>query len=202
MKKILFLTAILNSLFAFPQCTIMGADQLQVGERQVYTSSNNNAECDSCYKWTYLDQNIILEGDLQKSQLTLKGSLPGDALLSLEIKTNSSPEKCEKLIKVIEPTSNIITNKKGNCDIKLNSFNEIRVADKKVSFQPENTEEVLSYKWTVYYRGGETKESAEKKPEFDYSNDQVIDKVEMTVTLEHCNKTITKLYDTNFWYFF
>ena len=66
MKKILFLTVLLNSIFAFSQCTITGADQLQVGERQVYTATNSEADCESCYQWTYLDQKIILESDTKK----------------------------------------------------------------------------------------------------------------------------------------
>ena len=202
MKKFLFLVAILNFSMAISQCTITGADQVQVGERQVYTVSNSLAECENCYNWNYIDQNIILESDLQKNELTLKGALPGDALLSLEIKTKTGKEKCDKLIKVIAPISNILTNDNVKCDINISSFKEVRAGDKMVSFEPETTETNFTYKWTAYYRGGDKKMLSGPKPQFDYSNEHVIDKVEMEVGVNNCTKKITKAYDTNFWYFF
>lgn len=203
MKKILFILALLNFGLAFSQCTITGADQLQVGERQVYTATNSDAtECLDCYQWTYLDQKILLESDTKKNDLTVKGAVPGSALLSLEIKTKDGKSKCEKLIKVIAPTSNILTNDNVKCDIGVSAFKEVRATDKKVAFEPETAETNLSYIWTVTYRNGDIKKSAEKKPQFDYSNEHVIDKVEMEVFLDRCSTKISKSYNSNFWYFF
>ena len=202
MKKFLFAITLLNFSFGFAQCTITGADQLQVGERQIYTATSSDPECADCYRWSYMDQKILLESDTQKNDLTIKGAVPGEALLSLEIKTKNGTVKCDKLIKVIAPTSNILTNDNVKCDIGVTSFKEVRVADNKVSFEPENTDKNLSYSWTVFYRGGTIKKSTDKKPQFDYSDNHVIDKVEMEVFLNRCSTKFSKSYDTNFWYFF
>jgi hypothetical protein len=202
MKIILFLTALLNSVFAFSQCTITGANQLQVGERQVYTATNSEADCESCYQWTYLDQKILLESDTKKKDLTVKATVPGNAILSLEIMVNGEKSKCEKLIKVIAPTSNILSNDNVKCDFGFDSFKEIRSAENKVVFEPQTTQTNFSYNWTITYRNGDTKKSFEKKPEFDYSDNLAIDKVEMQVIFNQCSTKITKNYDTNFWYFF
>ena len=110
--------------------------------------------------------------------------------------------KCEKLIEVIVPTSNTISNDNVKCDLAVNSFKEVRAIDKMVVFEPETSETNLKLNWTVTYRNGEIRKSSEIKPKFDYSNDHVIDKVEMEVFLNRCTAKISKSYNANFWYFF
>ena len=202
MKKILLLTALLNSILAFSQCIITGADQLQVGERQVYKAAKTSVDSLDFYQWSHLDQKVLLENSTQQNELSLKGAVPGNARLTLEIKTKDDVEKCEKIIKVIMPTSNIITNTDPKCDFALSSFKEIKSSDKTVNFEPETSEINFTYRWTVYYRNGNKKVSTESKPQFEFSNEEVIDKVDMEVFRDRCTKKITKSYGGNFWYFF
>lgn len=203
MKKNLFIIALLNFGLIFSQCTITGPDQLQVGERQTYTATNDDAaECLDCFQWAYLDQKILLESNTQQNDLAVKGAVPGAALLTLEIKTKNGKAKCEKLIEVVVPTSNTISNDNVKCDLAVNSFKEVRAIDKMVVFEPETSETNLKLNWTVTYRNGEIRKSSEIKPKFDYSNDHVIDKVEMEVFLNRCTAKISKSYNANFWYFF
>lgn len=202
MKKILLFLAIVNFSFVFSQCTITGADQVQVGERQTYSISDNKVECADCYQWTYLDQNVILEGDTHNDSLTLKGSLPGKALLFLEIKTTKGTSKCQKSILVIAPTSNVLDLNKQKCNIVIDSFKEVRASDTSVVFEPVATDTNYSYRWTVTYRNGSIKTSNEKSGKFDFSNENVIDIVELGIVDRECTKKISKSYNDNFWYFF
>lgn len=202
MKKILLVIAFLNFSFAFSQCTITGADQLQVGERQVYKATGNEDSCTDCYQWIYQDQKFLLENDTHQSEITLKGAVPGEAVLALEIDTKNGKLKCKKTVKVIAPTTNILAGDLLKCDIPVEAFKEIRVANDKVAFEPETSEKKYTYLWTVTYRGGAKKVSSDQKPQFDFSNGNVIDNVELQVTFDRCTKKISKSYDTNFWYFF
>jgi hypothetical protein len=86
MKKMLLFIVLLTFCFGFDQCVISGPDQIQVGERQVYKETENNLSCNDCYEWSYLDQKVLLESNSSSNEITLKGSLPGEAILSLEIK--------------------------------------------------------------------------------------------------------------------
>lgn len=202
MKKLILATTFLQSIFAFSQCTITGADTVQVGERQTYTAANADAACENCYTWIYMKENIILENESTTKDLTVKGARPGTANLSLEIKTNGKVSKCEKLITVIAPTTSVLEGDATNCVIAVEAFKEVRTSNKTVVFEPETTETNFTYNWTIYYRGGEKKQSSERKPQFDFSDEHVIDKVDMEVVLGRCSKKVTKEYNTNFWYFF
>ncbi len=193
---------VLNFVVASAQCTIVGADQIQVGERQNYSVMNAAENCVNCYQWTHLDQKIILESDTKANPLTLKGAVPGKAKLSLEIRGANALAKCSKVIKVIAPTSNVLTVNEPKCNILVDGFKEIRVSNNVVSFEPNTTESGFSYKWTVIYRSGNEKISTDKKGTFDFSNDNVIDKVELEILVNQCTKTITKTYNNYFWWFF
>ena len=61
MKKYFLIFGLLSFMFSSAQCTIIGADQVQVGERQTYSVENGMADCSDCYEWSYLDQKIILD---------------------------------------------------------------------------------------------------------------------------------------------
>ena len=90
MKKFLLSLAILNFSILFSQCTIIGADIIEVGEKQIYKVSNQGDVCADCYQWIYLDQKIIFEGDTNKNEVKLKGSVPGDAVFSVEINSKNN----------------------------------------------------------------------------------------------------------------
>lgn len=201
MKKFLFFLAVLNFSFASSQCTIDGADQLQVGERQVYKATTAAAPCENCYEWIYLDQKVLLENGTHQSEITLKGAVPGEAVLNLELKTKNGKTKCKKMVKVIAPTSNILPGDSAKCDLPVEAFKEIRAGDHQVVFEPETSDTNYTYLWTVTYRDGSQKTSSDRKARFSYMG-SVIDNVEMKVTFEKCTKKISKNYDTNFWYFF
>jgi len=201
MKKNLLFLAILNFSFAFSQCTISGADEVQVGERQIYTAEIMADELENSYEWIYLDQKVIPEGDLLQKSLIVKGSVPGTSVLSLQITKNKDRVKCQKTIKVIAPKSTVFPGE-PNCDIKVLSFSETRTSNSSVVFEPDYIDKNYSYKWIVTYRSGRVENSAESKGTFKYANDNVIDKVELHIVAGLCSKNIVKPYETNFWYFF
>lgn len=200
-KSLLLINVLLINLF-YSQCTISGADQIQVGERQVYHANEIEPACTDCYHWTYLDQKVLLENDTNSKEITLKGAVPGEAVLSLQIKANGGNQKCQKSLAVIAPTSNLIAGDAAKCEIPVQVFKETRVEGNKVQFEPETGEGKYTYLWTVTYRNGSKKTSADKKAQFDYSMQSVIDSVELLVKKDVCSKKISKSYDTNFWYFF
>jgi len=202
MKKFLLSLAILNFSILFSQCTIIGADIIEVGEKQIYKVSNQGDVCADCYQWIYLDQKIIFEGDTNKNEVKLKGSVPGDAVFSVEINSKNNRLKCSKQIKIIEPTTNLKAGEPDKCDILLQVFNEKRSGEKKVVFEAETTEKNYSYLWTATYRDGTKKTSSNQKGEFEVTNDHVIDQMELQVSLNGCTKKISKSYHSNFWYFF
>lgn len=202
MKKILLIGFLFIFTGLFAQCTITGADQIQVGEKQQYSADNASADCVDCYDWSYMDQKIILEGNTYLNPLTIKGAVQGNATLSLEIKTPTGTSKCKKSIQVIAPTSKVLDVNAQKCNIEIDGFKEIRNSDNVVMFEPAGSENKLTYQWTVTYRNGSKKVSNEKLGKFDFSNENVIDSVELSVSDRGCNKKISKTYNSNFWYFF
>lgn len=202
MKKLILLLAMLNFSLAFSQCTITGADQVQVGERQNYTAEASADASPNAYEWIYLDQKMIPQSDLNQNILTVKGSVPGKSVLSLEIKTAAGTSKCDKSIEVIAPLSVALDINAQKCDIEIDAFKEVRVSDTNVAFEALAPVNNFNYQWTVHYRNGFKKFSNEKAGTFDFSMEQVIDLVELTVTDKKCTKKILKMYNPNFWYFF
>ena len=119
-----------------------------------------------------------------------------------KINSKNSPLKCSKQIKVIEPTTNFRAGDTEKCEIPVEAFKEIKVGEKKVAFEAESAEENYTYLWTAFYRDGTQKTSTDRKPQFDVTNDHVIDRLELQITLKSCTKKILKSYHSNFWYFF
>lgn len=144
----------------------------------------------------------MLENDINGKEITLKGAVPGEAVLSLEIKANGGNQKCQKSLTVIAPTTNLIPGDAGKCEIPVQVFKEIRIENNKVQFEPESADGKYTYLWTVTYRDGTKKTSANKIAQFEFSMQSVIDSVELLVKKEVCSKKVSKTYDTNFWYFF
>ena len=202
MKKLLFLLAVLNFSFAISQCTITGADQVQVGERQNFTAEISSDSTANGYEWIYLDQKMIPQSELNQNVLTVKGSVPGKSVLSLEIKTAAGTSKCEKSIEVIAPLSVALDINAQKCNIEIDAFKEVRISDTSVAFEAIAPENRFNYQWTVHYRNGSKKVSNEKVGTFDFSNEKVIDLVELNITDKKCTKKISKTYNHNFWYFF
>lgn len=202
MKKLLLLFTILNFSFAFSQCTINGADQVQVGERQDYTAEVSADFSANAYEWIYLDQKVIPQSDLNQNVLTVRGSVPGKSVLSLELKSSSGISKCQKTIEVIAPLSVALDVNAQKCNIEIDAFKEVRVSDTTVAFEAVAAENNFSYQWTVHYRNGSKKVSKDKVGSFDFSNDNVIDQVELGISDKKCTKKIVKSYNHNFWYFF
>lgn len=200
-KNLLFISIFLFNLF-YSQCTISGSDIIEVGSRQTYQATDISLSCTDCYNWTYLDQKVLLENDTNSKVITLKGAVPGEAILSLEIKEKGGTQKCQKSLTVIAPTTNLIAGDVAKCEIAVQVFKETRIEGSKVQFEPETTEGKYTYLWTVTYRDGSKKTSPNKIAQFDYSMQSVIDSVELLVKKDVCSKKISKSYDTNFWYFF
>ena len=201
MKKFLLFFVVWNGILS-AQCTITGAETIEVGEKQIYKVTGQGDICADCYEWSYPDQKIIFEGETNKSEIKLKGSVPGDAVFSVKINSKNIPLKCSKQIKVIEPTTNFRAGDTEKCEIPVEAFKEIKVGEKKVAFEAESAEENYTYLWTAFYRDGTQKTSTDRKPQFDVTNDHVIDRLELQITLKSCTKKILKSYHSNFWYFF
>jgi hypothetical protein len=201
MKKFLVLLILLNFSNVFSQCTISGADEVQVGERQVFTAEMSGDSSNNSYEWIYLDEKAIPEGDLSQNSLTVKGSVPGSSVLYLEINGGKDKIKCQKIINVISPISGIYPGE-PNCDIKVEAFKERKLSNNLVVFEPQTTINRYSYKWIVSYRSGLRETSMERNGQFKYSNQNIIDHVELQIKEGNCSKRIMKPYDTNFWYFF
>ena len=202
MKKLLFLLAVLNFSFAISQCTITGADQVQVGERQTYSVEVSKDLPATSYEWIYMDQKMIPQSQLNLNSLTVKGSVPGKSVLSLEIKTVGGISKCQKSIEVIAPLSVALDINAQKCNIEIDAFKEVRISDTNVALEAIAPNNNFNYQWTVHYRNGSKKVSNEKVGTFDFSNEKVIDLVELNITDKKCTKKISKTYNHNFWYFF
>lgn len=202
MKKLLLLLAVLNFSFAISQCTITGADQVQVGERQTYSVEVSKDLLANSYEWIYMDQKMIPQSELNLNALTVRGSVPGKSVLSLEIKTAAGTSKCEKSIEVIAPLSVSLDSNAQKCNIEIDAFKEVRISDTNVALEAIAPNNNFNYQWTVHYRNGSKKVSNEKVGTFDFSNEKVIDLVELNVTDKQCTKKISKTYNHNFWYFF
>lgn len=202
MKKTLLIISVFLFNFFYSQCTISGADVIEVGSRQTYQATDIDFSCTDCFEWTYLDQKVLLENDTNSKEITLKGAVPGEAILSLEVAAKGGNLKCQKSITVIAPTTNLVAGETEKCNISVEVFKETKIEGDKVQFEPEAAEGKFSYLWTVNYRNGTVKKSDKKIAQFDYSMQNVIDSVELLVKKEVCTKTISKKYDTNFWYFF
>ena len=202
MKKLLFLFAVLNFSFAISQCTIIGADQIQVGERQDFTAEISADSTANGYEWIYMDQKMIPQSELNQNSLTVRGSVPGKSVLSLEIKTAAGISKCQKSVAVIAPLSVTLDANAQKCNIEIDDFKEVRISNSKVAFEAIAPNNNLTFEWTVHYRNGSKKVSTEKVGAFDFSNENVIDQVELGIADKKCTKKILKTYNHNFWYFF
>lgn len=202
MKNLLLALAMLNLSFAFSQCTINGAAQIQVGERQNYTAEIAADFSANAYKWIYLDQKVIPQSNLDQSVLAVKGSVPGRSVLTLEIRSSAGTFKCQKDIEVIAPLSVALNVNAPKCNIEIEAFKEVKVSTTSVAFEAVAAENNFTYKWTVHYRNGSKIISNDKVGKFDFSNENVIDQVELSVTDKKCTKKIAKSYNHYFWYFF
>ena len=202
MKKLSLLLAVLNFSFAISQCTITGAAQVQVGERQTYSVEVSKDLPANSYEWIYMDQKMIPQSELNLNSLTVKGSVPGKSVLSLEIKTAAGTSKCEKSIEVIAPLSVSLDSNAQKCNIEIDAFKEVRISDTNIALEAIAPNNNFNYQWTVHYRNGSKKVSNEKVGTFSFSNEKVIDLVELNVTGKKCTKKISKTYNHNFWYFF
>lgn len=188
------------SIALISQCTISGPDQIQIGERQVYKAESTTVNCENCFEWTHLDQKIILETATDRNPLTVKGTVIGDAVLSLKIILPDEVLNCSKVIKVIEPTSTIIDNS-PKCIIEVESIIEKVIAENQVVFEANVPEDNFPFHWKVFYRNGTQTVSELQKPTFEFSVENPIDKVELMVGTNKCNKYIVKKYHEFFWFF-
>ncbi|MEC5158353.1 hypothetical protein [Chryseobacterium sp. MP_3.2] len=201
MKKTLVFYALCSFSLGFSQCTISGADEIQVGERVNYTAEISADDASNIYEWVYLDQKLIPEGSLNEKSLTVKGSDLGKSMLTLKVKSGSGNVKCHKTVNVIAPTTNLSPNS-SSCDLKVDAFIEKRISNNTVVFEPVTSETQYSYTWIVTYRNGKKESSGNKAGKFNYSNQNVIDQVQLEIKEGYCSKKVSKVYDTNFWYFF
>lgn len=91
---------------------------------------------------------------------------------------------------------------KSKCDIEVSNYKEVKVSERIVSFFPNVTNDAYKYSWTATYSNGETMSSTEKVPQFPYSKENGLTRVNVKVTSSKCMRDFSKTYDANFWKFF
>lgn len=202
MKNLTFFFALLSFSLLSSQCVIKGADQIQVGEKQMYTLDSVPETCANCLQWKHDDQKVIFETETNIPQVTIKGAVMGNAVLFLDLKSSTGMVKCEKIIEVIPPMESTLIPEQVKCDIEINELREFKSAPNKVYFESSQAGNNYTYQWTVFYRSGEKKMSAAKNPQFDFSNENVISMIELKVTTPSCTRKLSKAYNDYFWYFF
>ncbi len=202
MKNFLLLAALFLFSKGFAQCEISGPDVVRVGEKAEYTAKVFEP-CTGCYTWFYPDQNIYLEGDLKSEKVTVKGAVPGEAVLTFRIqKTKKVQMKCAKTIKIAEADKVSTEPDAANCEIPESAISEKRISDTVVEFATDPVQPNFTYRWTVTYKSGEKKTISGKSSQFSFSHQNVINAVELEIFVNKCSKKITKTYYDNFWYFF
>ena len=197
MKKTYTLFALILFIFGAAQCTIQGPAQLQIGDKQIYSIAEKPANCTDCFQWAHGDQKIILEGNTQRDSLIIKGAVPGNAILSLNVKSAEGVLKCQKTIEVVAGKELYLNSEK--CKIDVSSFSFVKNPEGIIVFKPAETNHAYSYDWTIFYGDGTKQTSKEINPQFKVSAQMPIVKVELIVSSVQCTRRIVANYQSYFW---
>lgn len=201
MKKIFILAVLAIFSQAAAQCVITGADEVAVGATAEY-SANVDSACATCYSWHYPDQNIYLEGNLHSNRVTVKGALPGKAILTFKIAEGKKKRECQKEISVVKATVVSLAPEVVNCNLPTPEIAEKRITNTVVEFQASGEDSPAAHRWTVFYKSGQQSTKDGKTAQFNFGTANVIDKVEVELSIDKCTKKVAKIYNENFWYFF
>ena len=207
MNKLFLSLSLLGSTIVFGQCNIQGKSTIIPNEVSSYSVENDIAQCSDCHLWTTVGSNSQIEGDFKKNTVNIKPLSGGRTVLSLSMLSPQGLVQCSKNIDIIDGNANITsapsqTSEKVNCDITVNNYKEVKYDTGVVTFFPNNTQNNYKYTWKVSYANGQTRESNDKIPQFIYSDEMNITKVNVKVVSLNCMKEFSKTYDHNYWKFF
>ncbi|WP_312768878.1 hypothetical protein [Epilithonimonas sp.] len=199
MKNLLSLIVGLLTIGNFyAQCNITGNKIIAPNEITTF-SVDAKAQCEECYLWkSSNEQAFKIEGNNKLNKVSVTGKDFGKSTISVSILTDQGLLQCEKNIELTDlkqsPTGN-------NCGIKIDDFKEVKVSESIISFFPNFNSGDYLYKWTVTYANGENQESAEKIPQFFYSDINYITMIKLKVSSKSpiCSMTISKKYEQNYW---
>lgn len=207
MKNLLILVVGFLASNSYGQCTITGNQTLKPNETASFTV-DAKAQCDECYSWkSSSEPNLIIEGSNKTNKANLKSLQSGKSTISVSVFTNQGLLQCDKIVEVVAPiASPTLSEKKqplmeNSCGIMIDDFKDVKVSDAIISFFPNGNSNDYLYKWTVNYANGEVQESAEKIPQFFYSDINYITTVKLRITRNNplCSITISKKFDEMFW---
>ena len=178
MKNLLLLAAGFLASSTYAQCTIAGNDNIKPNETTSLTV-DAKAQCDECYSWKSSDPKIKIDGKTKTNRIDVTSSQIGKSTISVSVFTSQGLQHCEKIVNVVAPVvvattlavketkQNIIEN---SCGIQIDDFKDVKVSESIISFFPNGNPTNYAYKWSISYANGEVQESAEKIPQFFYSD--------------------------------
>lgn len=196
MKYILTLAAGFVAASTYGQCTISGDSSIKLNGTATF-SVDQKADCNDCYSWkSSADQNIFFDGNSKSNQINVRASQVGKSVISVAFKNGQSNIQCEKTVDVVDSKP-----ADSKCGVNISDFKEVKVNDKVISFFPNENSSDYLYNWTVKYANGEVKESAEKIPQFFFSEMNYITLVKLKIASKSpiCTVGISKKYEQNFW---
>lgn len=202
MKNLYTLPLLIISNLGFSQCEILGENTIDTGKTYEYSINNELAQCKQCHHWTTIGNTSIIS-DNRLNSISVKALSPGKATIALQYLSNQGLVKCSKEVEIItfsSSTQNSSTDnrKNGDCDIQVSNFKEVKISAQKIAFLTENQQDLV-YTWEAHYKDNTKVSSNEKVPQFPFSEDNPITKVEVKIFSKTCYSKFSKNYDGNFW---
>jgi len=182
----------------YGQCNITTSKIPAPGELTTITVGAN-AQCDECYSWKSSNEEVVkIEGSKKLKSVNLAGKSLGKSTISVSILTDKGIVLCEKTIDIVDPQQHQLDN---SCGINIDDFKDIKVSESIMSFFPNGNSGDYLYKWTVTYANGETSESTDKIPQFQYSESNYIASVKLKISNKVllCSISLVKKFDANYW---
>ncbi len=203
MKKLSQLFFVLIASWGFSQCEITGNSSINVGEKNAYSINQDAAQCKECYRWT-LDSKAMIVSDNRLNSIEINPINTGNATLSVQyLSHDGHVVKCSKDLHIsLTETANASEKaKNGECDIDVTNYETRKISNDRLGFF-SNSSKDFSYTWEVTYKNGQKQTSTDNAPQFNYSKENPIISVSVTIASKSCYKKFTKTYDDNFWRFF
>ena len=204
MKKNLSLLLIGIAATAFSQCKIVGPSTISVNENTKFNIEKDNAQCAECYQWTIKGKENFIENDNHANFVYVNPQKAGKLTLSLTTLTNKGSESCTKQVNVIEankdePSHQRVSTETKDCPINTMTYKEVKYEAGKLVLIPEQDSNDISYRWTAIYKDASKMESKDKIPQFRYSIENPIDKINLIMSTNNCTKISVRTYQEDFW---
>lgn len=182
----------------YGQCTIT-ASKIPVQNETTTFTVDTKAQCEECYSWKVSNDDVVkIEENNKINKINVTGKGTGKSTISVSVLTAKGLVQCEKDINIIDSRQQLVEN---SCGIKIDDFKDVKVNESIISFFPNANSSDYLYKWTVAYSNGESSESDDKIPQFNYSDSNYITSVKVKITNKAllCSITLMKKFDQNYW---